>query len=160
MSIDWLVMGFTGGMPLYGIHDKLFPDKIATRIWEFLKAMCESMLWADVDYVIEGEAVLPDLVSKFLEEYPGKIRICFVGYADIDVDQKLADIKIYNDGERDWLTKESDDYIYRHIENMVAHSRAIKNECAKYEMRYFDTSENFLSSIENATRYLIDERNI
>ena len=35
MSLDWLVMGFTNGMPECGIHDLLFPDEIAKKLWGF-----------------------------------------------------------------------------------------------------------------------------
>ena len=45
LSLDWLVMGFTNGIPAYGIHDLLLPDEIAGNLWSFLRAMCESMLW-------------------------------------------------------------------------------------------------------------------
>ena len=122
MSLDCLVMGFTNGIPEYGIHVKLFPDKIAEKIWSFLKAMCESMLWLDVDYVIEGEAILPELVRELLDDYPDKIKICFVGYTDIDIDEKLREIKTYSDDMGDWLLKEPDEHIYSHIKNMVTHS--------------------------------------
>ena len=69
MSLDWLVMGFTNGAPHYGIHDKLFPNEIAEKFWRFLKAMCESMLWSEVDYVIEGEAILPVLMRELLDKH-------------------------------------------------------------------------------------------
>ena len=84
MSLDWLMMGFTNGMPQLGIHDKLFPDEIAKRLWSFFKAMCESMLYLEIDYIIEGEAMLPELIQELLDIYPDKIKICFVGYTDID----------------------------------------------------------------------------
>ncbi len=29
VSLDWLVMGFTNGIPEYGIHDKLWPNEIS-----------------------------------------------------------------------------------------------------------------------------------
>ena len=54
VSLDWLVMGFTNGIPEYGIHDRLLPNEIAERLWSFLKAMCESMLWLEGDYVIDN----------------------------------------------------------------------------------------------------------
>jgi hypothetical protein len=44
ISLDWLVMGFTNGIPKYGIHDKLFPNEIAVKFWSFLEAMCENMI--------------------------------------------------------------------------------------------------------------------
>ena len=79
ISLDWLVMGFTNGMPECGIHDLLFPDDIAQRLWGFLRAMCESILWQETDCVIEGEAILPELVSELLNKYPDKIKISEVG---------------------------------------------------------------------------------
>ena len=70
LSLDWLVMGFTNGVPEYGIHDKLWPNEIAERFWNFLKGMLDNMIWAEVDYIIEGEAVLPELIVELLEKYP------------------------------------------------------------------------------------------
>ncbi|WP_299114037.1 hypothetical protein [uncultured Winogradskyella sp.] len=39
LSLDWIMIGFRNGIPEYGIHDKLFPDEIAERLWSFLKAI-------------------------------------------------------------------------------------------------------------------------
>ena len=155
MSLDWLVMGFTNGMPECGIHDQLFPDDIAERLSELLRAMCESMLWQETDCVIEGEAILPELISELLNKYPDKIKICFLGYTDISADEKAASIKKYSTGATDWLSKKPDEYIYDHINNMVRHSRRIKSGCEKYHMSYFDTSEDFIGTIDRAVAYLL-----
>ena len=157
VSLDWLVMGFTNGIPNYGIHDKLFPNEIAEKIWDFLNAMVESMLWSEEDCVIEGEAILPELVSELLKKHPGKIKICFVGYTDIDIDKKVKELKDFSRGKRDWLTQEPDDYIFRHINNMVVYSKRIKEDCEKFRIRYFDTSDNFMKTIDEATNYLLAE---
>jgi len=158
MSTDWLMMGFTNGVPEFGIHDRLFPDEIAKKIWSFLKAMCESVLCSEVDYVIEGEAILPKLVQELLDEYPDKVRICFIGYTDVDPIEKARDIKTYSDGKDDWLLNESDDYLYDHINNMVTHSRSIKADCEKYGMGYFDTSYDFIGTIDQAITYLVGDQ--
>ncbi|MBC8426577.1 hypothetical protein H8E07_20875 [bacterium] len=155
MSLDWLVMGFTEGLPQYGLHDKLMPDEIAEKLWGFLRPICENMTWSGIDYVIEGEAVLPGLIQVLLDDHPDGIEICFMGYTDIDIEQKLMDIRKYSIGKGDWLVKEDDDYILRHIENMIGHSRMIKEGCEKYDMRYIDTSVDFLAAVEDATGYLL-----
>ena len=155
LSLDWIVMGFTNGMPQCGIHDKLFPDEIATKLNQFLEAMCENMLWTDVDYVIEGEAVLPESARAMLDKYPENVRVCFVGYPNANVLEKVSDVKTYSEGERDWLTNESDDTIHRHIENMVQYSRKIQTQCAQHNVRYFDTSTDFLQTIDQVTQYLL-----
>jgi hypothetical protein len=157
LSLDWLVMGFTNGLPQYGIHDKLFPNEIAEKFWTFLKAMCDNMLWEDLDYVIEGEAILPELISELLIKYPDKIKICFVGYTNIDVEEKVKSVKEFSIGMNDWLTNESNEYIHDHINNMVTYSRGIKVDCEKNNICYFDTSEDFIGTIDKAVEYLLEK---
>jgi hypothetical protein len=156
MSLDWLVMGFTNGVPEYGIHDKLWPNEIAVRFWPFLTAMCKNMLWSEVDYIIEGEAVLPKLVSDLLEQHPDRFRICFVGYTDVNTQDKVRDVRRYSDGKGDWLINEPDEYIESHIKNMISYSKMIKAECAKCSLPYFDTSTDFERAIEDAIDSLLD----
>jgi len=154
-SLDWLIMGFTNGISEYGIHDMLFPDEIAERSWSFLKAMLESILWGEEDYIIEGEALLPELIIDLVKKYPDKIKICFVGYTNISLDQKVKEIKSFNIQKKDWLIDKSDEYILDHVKNMIAHSIKIKKSCAENNLAYFDTSKNFLDDIEAAIKYLL-----
>ncbi|GAB5409309.1 MAG: hypothetical protein BalsKO_16740 [Balneolaceae bacterium] len=154
-SLDWLVMGFTNGIPEYGIHDLLFPDDIAERSWSFFEAMFESMLYSEVDYIIEGEAILPELMLKFIQKHPKKIRVCFLGYTTIDVDKKVQFIKDFSEAKGDWLNKESDAYILDHVNNMIAHSKKIKKSCQSTGLPYFDTSTDFLQVIKKAEAYLL-----
>lgn len=155
LSIDWLMMGFTNGIPEYGIHDKLMPDEIAKRLWSFLKAMLESMIYDKTDCIIEGEAILPELVVELLEKYPNEVKVCFIGYTDVNVDEKVNEIKEFSFGKSDWLTGESDEYIIDHVENMISHSRIIKKSCVATDLQFFDTSKNFLKGVENARKYLM-----
>ncbi|MDM7861515.1 hypothetical protein QTP81_13010 [Alteromonas sp. ASW11-36] len=152
MSVDAIMMGFTNGIPEYGIHDKLWPHEIAERLWPFLQAMCKSMLWTEVDFVLEGEAFLPELVRKLLDEHPDKIRVAFMGYADANSDEKANDIKKFSSGVGDWLVNEPDDYIKNHIENMVVYSVMIREGCARNNLLYFDTSQDF----EGTVRRVLD----
>ena len=154
LSLDWLMMGFNDGIPEYGIHHLLWPNEIAEKIEPFLLGMIDNMLVDGMDYVIEGEAMLPRLVADLVEKNPGKIKAVFVGYTEINVKDKVALVKEYGAGEYDWLINKSDEYIKDHIGNMIAYSRMIKNGCEKHGLSYFDTSEDFLGAIEAATDFL------
>lgn len=155
LSLDWLVMGFTNGIPEYGLHDKLFPDEIAKRAWQFLKAMLESMIYTEVDCIVEGEALLPELLVELKNKYPTKLRICFVGYTEVTIDEKVNDIKRMNHGKNDWLVGESDNYIRDHVKNMIAHSKLIQQSCKETGMTYFDTSKHFMNTLQDACDYLV-----
>jgi hypothetical protein len=159
LSLDWLMMGFNDGIPEYGIHHLLWPNEIAERMEPFLLGMIDSMLIDGVDYVIEGEAMLPRSVARLVEKHPGKINAVFVGYTEINVQDKVALVKKHADGENDWLTKEPDEYIRDHVENMIAYSNMIRNGCEENGLPYFDTSEDFLGAIEAATDFLVGDVN-
>ena len=157
LSLDWLVMGFTHGIPEYGIHDKLWPNEIAERIWPFLKAMLKNMIWSQSkDYIIEGEAVLPELFVNFIKEHPNSVKICFIGFADIDLEEKVKNIYKYSKGKNDWLTNEPEAYVEDHIGNMIAYSKRIKKDCKKHNLKYFDTSTNFNQVLDDAIKYLLE----
>ncbi|MEO1054762.1 MAG: hypothetical protein AAFX87_29285 [Bacteroidota bacterium] len=158
LSLDWLVMGFTNGIPEYGIHDKLWPNEIAEKLWNYLKAMLESMIWQGTDHVIEGEAVLPELIIDLIKKHPDSISICFVGYAHISIDKKVKEVYDYSHGKNDWLTKESKRYVEDNISNMIAYSKRIEESCHQYGIRYFDTSKNFTQVLNDVVAYLLQER--
>ena len=155
LSLDWLMMGFNDGIPEYGIHHLLWPNEIAQKMGPFFRGMIDCMLVDGMDYVIEGEAMLPRSVAELVEKHPGKIRAVFLGYTEIKLDDKVALVKTHGTGENDWLTGQSDEYIRDHVGNMIAYSKTIKSECEKHGLPYFDTSEEFLGAIESATACLI-----
>ena len=155
LSLDWLMMGFNDGIPEYGIHHLLWPNEIAEKMLPFLRGMIDCMLIAGMDYVIEGEAMLPRSVAELIEEHPDRIRAVFVGYTEISVEDKLALVKQHSNGENDWLTAKSDEYIRDHIGNMIAYSKMIRTECEQHGLSYFDTSKDFPGTIEAATDFLV-----
>jgi hypothetical protein len=131
------------------------PDEIAERSWTFLKAMIESMIWCDVNYIIEGEAILPELIVELSKKHPDKLKICFVGYTDVTIDKKVKEIKKFSCGKSDWLIDKSDEYIIDHVKNMISHSRKIKKSCLENTIKYIDTSKNFMDAIEDTVEYLL-----
>lgn len=155
LPLDAIVMGFTNGIPEYGIHDKLLPNEIAKRMWTFTKALCETLIYHDNDYVVEGEALLPEHVRSLANEHGNKIRACFLGYCETTVDQKVQEIKTNKGDCDDWLVKESDAYISRHVMTMIDYSQFIRDECKIYQMHYFDVSHNFNRAVDEAVRYLL-----
>ena len=157
LSLDWLMMGFNDAIPEYGIHHRLWPNEIAEKIAPFLQGMIECMLVDGMDYVIEGEAMLPQLIIKLVDKRPDEVKAVFVGYTEINVEDKIALVREHGGGKTDWLTSESDEYVRDHIENMIAYSKVIKKECEEHELPYFDTSEDFLGTIEAATDFLVGD---
>lgn len=150
LPLDSVMMAFMYGVKEIGIHDKLWPDEIAVKLWPFLEAFIENLLYNEMDYIIEGEAMLPNLIKPILDKYPSTIKAVFIIYDNADLDQKIINCKVNNNGEKDWLVNESDEVIKNHITNMISYSKKIKQLCDENNIEYYDTSINFVESIDNA----------
>jgi hypothetical protein len=155
LSLDWLIMGFGNGIPDYGIHHMLMPDVIAKKLWSFLKAMFESMIDLEEDCIIEGESILPELIFQLKEIYPDKLKVCFIGYSNTTLHNKVEEIKKYSKENKDWISDKSDEYIIDHVKNMMPHSLRIKKSCKKYNLRYFDTSNNFENVLNEVIKFML-----
>ena len=119
--------------------------------------MIDSLLADDVDYLIEGEALLPRTVAGLIAQHPGKIRAVFLGYACTEIATKVDLVKQHEQGVGDWLTRQSDQYIADHVCNMLAHSMRIKAACTEHGLSYFDTGEDFCRSVDAAADFLIGD---
>jgi hypothetical protein len=157
--VDSLMMGFMKGIPEFGIHDKLWPNEIAERIWPFLKAAIESMIFNQMDYIFEGEAFLPEYVHQLSQSFDGVIQCCFMGYAESDLETKVAHTKNHPNHDQDWLLQETETVIHEHLRNMIEYSAFIQKECTKYSLRYLDTTEDFEGSLKSLIQYFTKEQN-
>ena len=117
--------------------------------------MLESMLYIEENCVVEVEATLPELIVELKEQYPDQVRVYFVRYTDISIEEKVWNIKKCGGGKTDWLIDKSDEYIRDHVNNMIAHSKKIQYSCQENNIKYFDTSKSFLKTIEKTMQYLL-----
>ncbi len=147
LSTDHLMMAFMNGVQEMEIHDKLWPNEIAEKMWRFLKPFIESIIVSKEDYIIEGEAMLPTLIMELIEQYPNQIKACFVGYSTIEIDDKIEYIKNHS-SDIDWLTPLGDEEIKKHVSNMIEYSKFIKNQAEECGINYIDTSVDFSNFIE------------
>lgn len=143
MPVDSLMMGFMNAVPQLGIHDKLWPNEIAEKLWPFLMACIENMIFNEIDYIFEGEAFLPNNIAILSNKFPNKIKVCFLGYEEIKISSKVKDVKLFPNSDNDWLIGLGHDGIVNHITNMVEYSESIKNQCEKSGIQFFSQKSDF-----------------
>lgn len=154
LPLDSLVMGFTNGVPEMGINDKLWPNEIADKLWRFLNPVCENMLYNNMDFIIEGEAINPKQAKELFDKFPDQVKIVFIGYDTVAQFDKVQDVKNYPQKDNDWLNNEKDEVIFNHVDNMIKYSVKLKKECEKYHLKYFNTSKEFQANIDLSIKYL------
>ena len=104
------------------------------------------------DIVYEKENYLFDI--PFL--YPKDVHlintentiVIFLGYADLTLEENFANIRKY-DGVNSFTSAASDEQLMIWCKQNVEHSKYLKKECERFNIKYFDTSKNREKMEEN-----------
>ena len=127
----------------------------AIKIWPNLEEMLRNIVEVGSDYIIEGDKLLPEHVSNLIKDYPDQIISCFLGYPSADPQKKINEIQQYPGHINDWTKNSTESELRDLVTEMLDYSRFLQSECSRYNLPYFNTSENFSITIYKAYSYLI-----
>ena len=155
-SLDFLMMGLANGVPQLGVNPEAPTRLNAEKLWPVVRAMGKNVVEVGLDYLFEGDSIFPMRVSDLVNEYPGKVRACFVGYTEISAHAKLNEIREFAGHPNDWVSDYTDEEVLKLIDEMIDYSRHLKRECIRLNIPYFDQSESFANTVEAVLSYLKD----
>ena len=151
--LDAMFSGLVDGAPQLDIrYEQSFIDR-AERIWPITKPTLNFFLKEEDDFLIEGDCILPKQVDEIRKQHTD-IKSCFVGYAELQNEEKLSLIRKYHQGNTDWTKDILDDELILLIDQMIEFSIYLKEECLKYHIPYFDISHDFEKPRLEAFEYL------
>jgi hypothetical protein len=153
LSIDVLKMGLARGVPEFGIDPDAGGIIVAEKLWPLVREMSISLLREGVDYAMEGE-LLPQQVAALQHDYPSQIKACFLGYATITPTQKLHEIRTHAEYPNDWPSTYADSALLNIITREIGFSQYLMDACARYTVRYFDTSHDFVPTLDQVVAYV------
>jgi hypothetical protein len=157
LSIDVLKMGLARGAPEYGLDPDAGGMVVAEKLWPLVREISASLLGEGADYAMEGE-LLPQHMNILRRAHPSHIKACFLGYTTIMPTQKLHEIRTYSGHPNDWPSTYADAALLDIINREITFSRYLMDECAKYDIRYFDTSHDFVHTQEQVVAYIRGEK--
>ena len=152
LSLDVLKMGLARGVPEYAIDPDAGGMQVAERLWPLVREMSMSLLDQRVDYVMEGE-IVPKHVDALRHTHPSQINACFLGYSTIAPAQKLHEIRNHAGFPNDWPQSYADADLLTIITREIAFSQYLQAECARYHFRYFDTSRQFMQTLDEVVAF-------
>jgi hypothetical protein len=153
LSLDVLKMGLVRAIPDYQLDPDAGTLMVAERLWPVVREMSVSLLHDEIAYVLEGE-ILPMHVAALWRAYPGKIRACFLGYATILPAEKLQQIRTHAGLPNDWSATYDDTALLTVIAREIRFSQYLQVACPRANIRYFDTSDDFLETLDSVVAYL------
>ncbi len=135
---------------LFMVHDTL-PDlnlkdpyeAIPKKFFPFLDSFIRNTILTVPDYVIEGDTITPAIAQRLGEKY--ELRACFLG----STQTTLENIRRYT-GHNDWMSLKNEAELAVIPASIMRRSQALKEECEKRELAFFDTSAGFDAVIKTA----------
>lgn len=155
LSTDYLMEALEIGSPQLGVNFHLPYLQRGEKFWVFLKPMLSIIHLENPSYLVEGDPILPKFIAEFIKEHKN-IKVTFLGYANTSTEKKLKQIREKHSGSYDWTNKISDEKLIESIKYNIDYSKYLQAECEKLELPYFDTSNNFEETLDEAYRYLND----
>lgn len=151
--LDALFGALARGVPQTGVAYENSLMERPHKMWPVTKHLVDFFLEEEKDFLIEGDSILPSQVKELLDAgHP--IRACFLGYASLTKEEKLALVRTHHQGETDWTKDIADEDMLKMVEEMIAFSVFLKEECEKHGIKYFDVSHDFDGVREEAFNYL------
>lgn len=154
--IDYFVSSMDRGMPEIDISHDDPVKECAYKLWPRLEPMLRNIIEVEPDYIVEGDRLLPEFVGKTSSDYPNQVVSCFLGYPAISLDQKKQEIEKNTNTVNNWTEHLSDSDLLKLIGETIEYSKFLQDECRKFNIPYFDVSDDFSKAIENAFHFLLE----
>jgi hypothetical protein len=82
------------------------------------------------------------------------IKACFIGYADVEPEKNLREIREHAACGADWTGELDDVRLLNLIGDLRAFSEYLRRECCHFKIPYFDGSTCFAGAVRDAKTYL------
>ena len=116
--------------------------------------MIKAMVENGDDYIVEGCYVLPRHADDTRTKYPGQVKACFLGYANMSPSDKLAEVRRYGGAPGDPLRDYTDDAAVSNIRRFISYSRFVRDECFRLGFPYLEVRDRD-EAVAAATRELL-----
>ena len=154
LSLDVLMMGIYRGYPERGVNPEDPDYQNAEKMWPVVQSMSRNIVEADLEYLFEGVSILPHQVNELVNTYPKSVRACFIGFPDTTPEEKLRAIHDYPNHPNNWTSGYSDNELMDFIYIQIRHSVRLRDECANFNIPYYNESGDFCGTINSVIRYL------
>ncbi|MBI3960115.1 MAG: hypothetical protein HY328_14980 [Chloroflexi bacterium] len=154
--LDYLMIGLSNGLPLSGVDADDDEVRVADLMWPVVKPLATAMLENEEEYLLEGVQMRPQFAWELHQAWPGQVRSCFLGYADVDVPTKLRQLRQFDGATNDWMSDFDDTEMARSIEKFKILSADVRDKCTRYNLRYIESSADFLGAVAKAVAHLKD----
>jgi adenylate kinase family enzyme len=117
-------------------------SSVARDIQPYIHGLIRSWLDSGKTYLLEGVHVTTDFAQSLLLEFPGKLRIIYLGYASLRAEEKKRELQINAaDVPNQWYSGWSDEDFDKLILYLIEECRRVRDECAAKRIPYIEVKD-------------------
>lgn len=147
ISMDAIITGFEACFPETGVGSYVNPTPegsmraVSRKMAPFLRAMMDSGEYDELDYgmVIDMYRLMPEDYVKYID--PQKCAAYYFVTAEVTAEERLDMLKRY-DTPNDYTFFDTEEKRRARCQEIVAHSRLLREECRKHGLPCFETSQD------------------
>ena len=138
-STDYIMMMLYKGNSDLNVDKDASDSSVSRQIEPYVYGLIETMIENNSDYLIEGVHFNTPFARKLLNRFGDKIRILYIGYKDISVEDKVNELNHYKDQiDNTWIFDLMDGKIEDTTEYLIEESKRVYNECMEHNLDYID----------------------
>lgn len=143
MSLDHLKMGLIRAYKAFEVED----DKmVGEELWPLVRGIIDTCLENEQNLILEGVYLEPKRVKDILTN---DILALYLVFSEEYIRKNFDKIIAYRDVIEKRKYKED-----RDINAFIKDNRTLKDECIKYQLKYFEIKEDYLKEIEEVFVYI------
>lgn len=115
---------------------------VSNQIEPYLYGLIKSMSDTKQDILIEGVHFNPDFSHRLQQEFSNFIRIVYLGYKGVSVEDKVQELNHYRDTlNNPWIFNHLDQPIEEIVAYLINESHRIYKACQEYNLTYIDITD-------------------
>lgn len=154
-TLDALKMGLHLGAPSLEVLPAADDLIIADQMWPIIEPILDHAVFDRRDYLVEGVNMRPKAVARYIQESDQPVRACFLGYPDVNIEDKALEVARHTGPPADWLHQTGIENVRRYLYVSRLLSRQLRDDCALFRIPFVDTGTDFHAGLDAAERVLI-----
>ena len=115
---------------------------VARKIEPYVYGLIKAMVHQREDVVIEGVHFTPEFSERLLREFHVNLRIVYLGYKDMSVEEKVKELKSHRKRMNNpWIFNHKGQKIEEIVAYMIKESDRLFNECFEHNLLYFEVED-------------------
>ena len=138
-STDYIMMMLHYGNEDLDLDIHASDSTVASKLEPYVYGLIQTMVQNDNEYVIEGVHFNTDFSRRLKDEFGDKIRITYLGYKDVSVEDKVDEIyRFKNTMDNPWIFTLPGVKVEETVEYLINESERIYQECLDRDLEYYE----------------------